>query len=304
MKKIIILALVIMASAITVNAASKKDKQNKKAKQMTEVFEMEEPTPVVLNNAQDSVSYATGMAATRGLLAYLQQQFGFDEMFLDDFKKGFEEALAQGTDPKYVAHNAGIIISQQMQKQILPQASSQFEGTPLAINPDMFAKGFIAGAMKDESLFAPSDAEKYQRTKAEEMKEVQKQNAIAENTKWLEENAKKEGVVVLPSGLQYKVLVQGTGAVAEKDDNVTVKYEGKMIDGTVFDSSYTRTPDTTSFKPTQVIKGWTEALCMMPEGSKWELYIPQELAYGERPAGKIKPYSTLIFTVEIVKVEK
>ena len=91
--------------------------------------------------------------------------------------------------------------------------------------------------------------------------------------------------------------------MATKEDNVTVKYEGKMIDGTVFDSSYKRKPDTTSFRPDQVIKGWTEALCMMPEGSKWELYIPQELAYGERQAGNIKPYSTLIFTVEVVSVE-
>ena len=85
---------------------------------------------------------------------------------------------------------------------------------------------------------------------------------------------------------------------------MTVKYEGKLIDGTVFDSSYKRNPQTTDFKPEQVIKGWTEALCMMPEGSKWELYIPQNLAYGERAAGgTIKPFSTLIFTVELVKVK-
>jgi len=126
---------------------------------------------------------------------------------------------------------------------------------------------------------------------------------IAENTKWLEDNKMKEGVVTLPSGLQYKVITAGKGKVATKSDNVTVKYEGKMIDGTVFDSSYKRNPDTTTFRPDQVIKGWTEALCLMPEGSKWELYIPQELAYGERQAGKIKPYSTLIFTVEVVSVE-
>lgn len=300
MKKVIIMALVILAGAINVDAA----KKDKKAKKMVEVFEMDEKAPVVLNNAQDSVSYALGMSTTRGLMDYLQQQVGLDTMYMADFKKGFEEALQRGTDPKYVAYNAGVQIAQQAKNQILQRASSAFEDTPLAVNENLFFEGFIAGAMSDQSLFTPETADQYQRERAEEMKEIQKQKAIAENTAWLEENAKKEGVVVLPSGLQYKVLVEGNGIVAEKDDNVTVKYEGKMIDGTVFDSSYTRTPDTTSFKPTQVIKGWTEALCMMPEGSKWELYIPQDLAYGSRPAGKIKPYSTLIFTVEVVKVEK
>ncbi|MBR7093590.1 MAG: FKBP-type peptidyl-prolyl cis-trans isomerase, partial [Prevotella sp.] len=103
-------------------------------------------------------------------------------------------------------------------------------------------------------------------------------------------------------GLQYKVLRQGTGAIAKNDDEVVVKYEGHLIDGTEFDSSYKRDPQTSTFRPNQVIKGWTEALTMMPEGSKWELYIPQNLAYGERQAGKIPPYSTLIFTVELEKV--
>ncbi len=125
------------------------------------------------------------------------------------------------------------------------------------------------------------------------------------NEAWLNENKTKEGVQTLPSGLQYKVLTTGNGKVAKADDMVTVKYEGKLIDGTVFDSSYKRNPQTTEFRPNQVIKGWTEALCMMPEGSKWELYIPQELGYGARGAGQqIKPFSTLIFTVEVVKVQE
>ena len=111
-------------------------------------------------------------------------------------------------------------------------------------------------------------------------------------------------MVTTPSGLQYKVLVKGNGEIPSVDDEVTVKYEGRLIDGTVFDSSYKRPGETSKFRPNQVIKGWTEALTMMPVGSKWELYIPQNLAYGERQAGKISPYSTLIFTVEMVSVEK
>ena len=100
------------------------------------------------------------------------------------------------------------------------------------------------------------------------------------------------------------MLVKGEGEVASERDDVTVKYEGRLIDGTVFDSSYERKDQTSTFRPSQVIKGWTEALLMMPVGSKWELYIPYNLAYGERAAGKIKPYSALVFTVEVVDVKK
>ena len=110
-------------------------------------------------------------------------------------------------------------------------------------------------------------------------------------------------MVTLPSGLQYKVLREGNGAIPKLDDNVVVKYEGTLIDGTKFDSSYDRNPQTTTFKPTQVIKGWTEALTMMPVGSKWMLFIPENLAYGERQAGKIPAYSTLIFTVELEEIK-
>ena len=124
-----------------------------------------------------------------------------------------------------------------------------------------------------------------------------------EGDKFLAENAQKEGVKTLPSGLQYRVLREGNGPVATNNDEVEVKYEGRLIDGTVFDSSYKRNPQTSKFRPTQVIKGWTEALTLMPEGSMWELYIPQNLAYGERGAGAdIPPYAALIFKVELIKV--
>lgn len=135
-----------------------------------------------------------------------------------------------------------------------------------------------------------------------EMRQAE-ESYITDNAQWLETNKTKPGVVTLPSGLQYKVIKQGTGKVATPDNDVTVRYEGRLIDGTVFDSSYKRNPNTTSFKPTQVIKGWTEALCMMPEGSKWELYIPRDLGYGSQKTGGIPAFSTLIFTVEVVEVK-
>ena len=118
------------------------------------------------------------------------------------------------------------------------------------------------------------------------------------------ENAKKPGVVTLPSGLQYKVITNGAGEKPTATDEVVVKYEGKLIDGTIFDSSYSRTPDISQFQVNRVIAGWTEAMQLMTPGSKWELYIPQNLAYGANQMGSIPPYSTLIFTVELIKVVK
>ena len=126
----------------------------------------------------------------------------------------------------------------------------------------------------------------------------------SENEQWLTANAAKEGVKTTASGLQYKVIKEGTGETPKATDRVKVRYEGKLIDGTEFDSSYKRGPEPTAFRADEVIKGWTEALTMMPVGSKWELYIPQNLGYGARQAGKIKPYSTLIFTVELVEIDK
>ncbi|MBQ2496033.1 MAG: FKBP-type peptidyl-prolyl cis-trans isomerase, partial [Prevotella sp.] len=168
---------------------------------------------------------------------------------------------------------------------------------------DLFNKGFIASLKKDNSIYADSVARKLFTERSEAIKKAQQAEYIAKNQAWLKENATKEGVKTTESGLQYKIITQGTGAIPTKTDKVVVKYEGKMIDGTVFDSSYKRNPQTSSFRCDQVIKGWTEALTMMPVGSKWELYIPENLAYGERQAGQIKPYSTLIFTVELENIE-
>ena len=125
---------------------------------------------------------------------------------------------------------------------------------------------------------------------------------LADGKAFLEENQKKEGVRTLPSGLQYKVLVEGSGKSPKATDQVTVNYRGKLIDGTEFDSSYQRgTPAT--FPVNGVISGWTEALQLMKEGSKWQLFIPPNLGYGARGVGRIPPNSTLIFEVELLKVK-
>jgi FKBP-type peptidyl-prolyl cis-trans isomerase FklB len=126
---------------------------------------------------------------------------------------------------------------------------------------------------------------------------------LAEGTAFLEANKAKEGVKVLPSGLQYKVIKEGTGKTPAADDRVRTHYRGKLINGTEFDSSYKRNKPA-EFPVKGVIPGWTEALLLMKEGGKWELYIPSNLAYAERGRPSIPPNSTLIFEIELLEVVK
>ena len=136
----------------------------------------------------------------------------------------------------------------------------------------------------------------------EELGKKMSSSAIEEGNKFLEENKKKEGIITLPSGLQYEVITEGKGKKAKATDQVKCHYEGKLLNGTMFDSSYKRNQPA-QFGVNQVIPGWVEALQLMSEGSKWRLYIPSELGYGAQGAGEmIPPHSTLIFDVELIKV--
>ena len=135
-----------------------------------------------------------------------------------------------------------------------------------------------------------------------ELQQSQIREMKEEGEKFLAENGRKEGVVTLPSGLQYKVIAEGTGRKPGLKDKVRCHYCGTFVDGTKFDSSYDR-GEAAVFGVNQVIAGWTEALQLMPAGSKWELYIPYNLGYGEHGApGSISPYSALVFTVELLEV--
>lgn len=298
MKKIILLALVFSASA-SFNIVSA-DKKKKKSAEAVEVAAQ----PVVLATASDSVSFAAGKAATLGLIQYLQQEYQVDTAYMHDVVKGFNEAMARFSDPEYKAYNAGAQVARMVLERILPGTAGKFEGTSDSISADLFTAGFRAALVGDSTLFTDDKAREYFEDRLVASREEAQRVYREANEQWLAQNRDKEGVKTTASGLQYKILRAGTGAVPTDKDRVTVKYEGKMIDGTVFDSSYKRTPQTSTFGCTQVIKGWTEALTMMPVGSKWELYIPQELGYGSRQAGQIKPYSTLIFTVELEGIEQ
>lgn len=178
------------------------------------------------------------------------------------------------------------------------------------VDPDILAKGLKDSYSGEKTLLSEDQArqaiEEFQKTlkakKAEAMQKLSEKNK-AEGEKFLAENAKKEGVKSLPSGLQYHEIAPGKGKSPKATDTVTVHYKGMLIDGTEFDSSYKRGEPAT-FPVSGVISGWTEALQLMKEGAKWQLFIPPNLAYGERGAGRdIGPNATLTFEVELISVK-
>lgn len=295
-KTITMLALAIVAGAACSEASAKKNKKTVPAAVI-------QKSVVSLQTKADSISYAAGKSLTMGMMEYVTGQMKVDTTYMADFMKGLEKGLYEVETPQMKAEAAGKQIAQMVKERMLPNIKNQLEGSDAALNENLFKRAFTDAVEKDNSVLSLEESAKYFEDAVNAIKEAKEEAAKAAGRNWLAENAKKEGVKVLPSGLQYKVLTEGNGPVAKKDDEVVVKYEGKLIDGTVFDSSYERNPQTTSFKPTQVIPGWTEALCMMPQGSVWELYIPEDLGYGGRPSGKIPAFSTLVFKVEVVEVK-
>lgn len=198
-----------------------------------------------------------------------------------------------------VSYAVGVLVAQ------------NFRSQNVTLNPEMVAKGF-ASVVKGDKL-SMSEAECQNVMNSFMMKNQERQAAESAKQffpnkeageKFLAENKKKDSVVTTASGLQYKIIKMGTGPKPLATDKVKTHYHGTLIDGQVFDSSVQR-GEPISFPVSGVIPGWVEALQLMPVGSKWKLYIPQELAYGIRGGGQtIKPYSALIFEVELIEIEK
>ena len=262
-----------------------------------------------LKSDVDTVSYAIGMAQTQGLKEYLVGRLGVDTAYMDDFIKGLNEGANAGDDKKKAAYYAGIQIGQQISNQMVKGINHELfgEDSTKTISLKNFMAGFIAGTVGKGGLMTVDSAAQVAQDmmRAIKAKNLEKEfgGNKADGEKFLAENAKKEGVKVLPSGVQYKVIKEGTGAMPKDTSLVKVHYEGKTIDGKVFDSSYKRN-EPADFRANQVIKGWTDALVHMPAGSIWEVYIPQDLAYGERQQGTdIKPFSALIFKIELLEVD-
>ena len=260
-----------------------------------------------LKNEVDTMSYAIGMAQTQGLKEYLVGSLDVDTAYMDEFIKGLNEGANAGDNKKKAAYYAGIQIGQQIANRMVKGINHEVYGddSTKTISLKNFMAGFISGTTGKKALMTVDSAQMVaqrliQSIKAKELEKTFGENKAA-GEKFLAENAKKEGVKVLPSGVQYKVLKEGTGAIPADTSLVKVNYEGRLINDSIFDSSYQRGEPTT-FRANQVIKGWTEALCHMPAGSVWEVYIPQDLAYGEREQNIIKPFSALVFKIELLEV--
>ena len=260
-----------------------------------------------LKDEVDTLSYAMGMAQTQGLKEYLSDRLQIDTAYMDDFIKGLNDGANAGDDKKKAAYYAGIQIGQQISNQMVKGINHEVFGddSTKTISLKNFMAGFVSGTTGKKGLMTVEQAgriaqDKMVSIKAKAMEKQYGPNKVA-GEKFLAANKKKPGVVTLPSGVQYKVIKEGNGPMPKDTSMVKVQYEGKTIDGNVFESSYKR-GEPVSLRANQVIKGWTEALVHMPVGSVWEVYIPQNLAYGEREQGQIKPFSVLIFKIELVSL--
>lgn len=260
-----------------------------------------------LKSDVDTLSYTIGMAQTQGLKDYLVGRLGVDTAYMDDFMKGLKEAAYAGDDKAAVAYYAGIQIGQQVGNQMFKGLNQQVFGndSTQTISLDNFLAGFIAG-IDGKGLMSVEDAQNIAQAKMEAIQAEQMEKQFGPNKKageeFLAKKAKEEGVKSLEGGVLYKVITEGKGEMPKSTDKVKVNYKGTLVDGTEFDSSYSRN-EPASFRADQVIKGWTTALTNMPVGSKWEVYIPQDLGYGSREAGTIPPFSTLVFEIELLEIE-
>lgn len=261
-----------------------------------------------LKNDVDTLSYAIGMAQTQGLREYLTR-IGVDSAYLNEFVKGLNEAANAGDDKKKTAYYAGIQIGQQISQQMMKGINYELfgEDSTQTISLKNFMAGFVSGTLEEGGLMTVEEAQVLARQKQQEIKQAQMEKLYGpwkqENEAYMAKVAKQEGLNKLENGVYYKVLTEGKGEIPADTSRVKVHYEGKLINDTIFDSSYKREEPTT-FRCNQVIPGWTNALTHMPVGSKWEVYIPQDQAYGDREAGQIKPFSTLVFTIELLGIEK
>ena len=290
--KYITIALGLLVCVST--SAAKKAKKNKKVAEVAKVDTV----------SMDVFSYAYGIAQTNGLMNYLVQRLGVDTAYVSYFLSGFDDPSIDEQTKQMKAYTAGKDIRQQVENQIIAQVNRQINDSIDLLNKERFIQGF-RDAIAGNATFTSDSAQALASKQLDYYNSVKMEAKYGKNRiegeEFLKANAKKDSIVTTKSGLQYKILTVGTGAVPTATQKVKVNYEGRLIDGTVFDSSYKRNQPAT-FACNQVIKGWTEALTMMPVGSKWQLFIPQELAYGAREAGKIPPFSMLIFDVELIEI--
>lgn len=256
----------------------------------------------------DTLSYVRGLSMTQGLHQYLEQM-GVDSTQMNEFIKGLNEGVNAGDDQKKSAYYIGVQIGQQISQQMIKGINYEIfgEDSTQTISLKNFMAGFVCGTLQKDGIMTMDEANLYAREKQSEIKAAQMEKLYGpwkeENEAFMSKMAKKDGIQKLDNGVYYEIIEEGNGEIPADTSRVKVHYEGRLINDTVFDSSYRRNEPTT-FRCNQVIPGWTNALTHMPVGSKWKVYIPQSQAYGDREAGQIKPFSTLVFTIELLNIEK
>lgn len=249
------------------------------------------------------------MAQTQGLKDYLVRGMGVDTAYMDEFFKGLNEGANSGDDKKKAAYYAGIQIGQQISNQMVKGINHELFGndSTKTISLKNFMAGFISGTTGKNGLMTVEQAQMTAQMKMQSIKAKEMEKQYGPNKKkgaeYLKKLTEKDGWKTLEGGVKYRVIKEGSGDLPKDTSNVKVNYEGKTIEGKVFDSSYQRKQPIT-MRANQVIKGWTTALTHMPVGSTWEVVIPADQAYNEREMGDIKPFSTLIFKIELLGIEK
>ena len=261
-----------------------------------------------LKNDVDTLSYAIGIAQSQGLKNYLSQAKGIDTTYMSEFLQGVNDAINADEDKSKEAYFVGIEIGQQINNMVKGLNYQLFaDDSTQSISVRNFMAGFASAVMGQDTRMTVAEADStaqalFQAIKAKTQEKKFSENKLA-GEQFLAENAKKEGVKTLPCGVQYKVIKEGNGALPTDTSVVVVNYEGRLIDGTVFDASNRHGDKPAEFQVGGVIKGWKEALKAMPVGSEWEIYVPQDQAYGPNQQGQILPFSMLIFKVELVDVK-
>ena len=252
----------------------------------------------------DTLNYAFGVANGDGIKNYYLKGDSAKKS-IASFMAGFKEGM-KGTVDKQNGELAdlGTKIGSSLKDQ---QKSGLMGDSTLKVDMKLIKQGLVNGLRGSKVQMTAQEAQMYlqstmQSLQAKKMEKMYGPNKTA-GEKFLAENAKKPGVITTASGLQYEIIKKGIGPIPTATDKVKVDYHGTLIDGTVFDSSVERKEPAT-FPVNGVIKGWTEVLQLMPVGSKYKVYVPQQLAYGGQDRGKIKPFSMLIFEVDLLSIEK
>jgi FKBP-type peptidyl-prolyl cis-trans isomerase FklB len=257
-----------------------------------------------LKSQNDSLNYAFGIANGDGVKNYYLKGDSTDKA-IESLLEGMTEGMKGEIEPE----NAELVdLGTKIGTSLKDQNKTGLMGdSTLKVDIDIIKQGLVNGLKGFKGQMTPEEAQEYLQVTMQALQAKKMEASFGPNKTagemFLAENGKKTGVITTDSGLQYEIIKKGNGSVPADTSSVKVHYHGTLIDGTVFDSSVDR-KEPAVFPVNGVIKGWTEVLQLMPVGSKYKVYVPQELAYGNTDRGAIKPFSMLIFEVELLSIEK